>query len=66
MPVARGFFLHRKAFGIDLLSVIWSSGVSGRVPNVRKFMEKQSGPESLSVISLVSAVEGCPLSGAPL
>ena len=33
-----------------------------RVPNVRKPMEKQSGPKSLSVISQVSAVEGCPLS----
>ena len=29
-------------------------------------MEKQSGPENLSVISQVSAVEGCPLSGVPL
>ena len=29
-------------------------------------MEKQSGPKSLSVISPVSAVEGCPLSGVPL
>ena len=29
-------------------------------------MEKQSGPKSLSVISQVSAVEGCPLSGVPL
>ena len=29
-------------------------------------MEKQSGPESFFVISQVSAVEGCPLSGFPL
>ena len=29
-------------------------------------MEKQSGPESFSVISQVSAVEGYPLSGVPL
>ena len=29
-------------------------------------MEKQSGPGNLSVISQVSAVEGCPLSGVSL
>ena len=31
-----------------------------------KFMEIQSGHSELSVISQVSAVEGCPLSGVPL
>ena len=29
-------------------------------------MEKRSGLSELSVISCVSAVEGCPLSGVPL
>ena len=29
-------------------------------------MEKRSGLSELSVISWVSAIEGCPLSGAPL
>ena len=33
---------------------------------MQRSMEKQSGPEGLSVISWVSAVEGCPLSGVPL
>ena len=45
-------------------------GVAGyplfRVSNVLKSMEKQSGLSELSVISWVSAVEGCPLSGVPL
>ena len=31
-----------------------------------KSIEKQWGPESLSIMSQVSAVEGCPLSGVPL
>ena len=31
-----------------------------------KSMEMQSGHSELSVISQVSAVEGCPLSGVPL
>ena len=38
------------------------SGVS----DVLKSMEKRSGLSELSVISWVSAIEGCPLSGAPL
>ena len=38
----------------------------GGVLNVWKSVEKQSGPESLSIISQVSAVEGCPLSGVLL
>ena len=60
-------FLSRKAFGIDLLPVIRNSWVSVvGVPNVRKSMEKQLGPESLSVISQASAVKGCRLSGVPL
>ena len=39
-----------------------SSGVS----NVLKSMEIHSGLSELSVISQVSAVEGCPFSGVPL
>ena len=38
------------------------SGVS----NVLKSMAKRSGHSEMSVISWVSAVEGCPLSGVPL
>ena len=34
--------------------------------NILKSMEIQSGYSELSVISQVSAVEGCPLSGVPL
>ena len=34
--------------------------------NILKSMEIQSGHSELSVISQVSAVEGCPLSGVPL
>ena len=34
--------------------------------NILKSMEIQSGHSDLSVISQVSAVEGCPLSGVPL
>ena len=61
--LCEGFFLHGEAFGINLLSGVRCGGV----PNVRrKSMEKQSGPKSLSVISQVSAVEGCPLSGCLL
>ena len=34
--------------------------------HVLKSMEIQSGHSELSIISQVSAVEGCPLSGVPL
>ena len=34
--------------------------------NILKSMEIQSGHSELSVMSQVSAVEGCPLSGVPL
>ena len=34
--------------------------------NVLKSMEIQSGHSELSVVSQVSVVEGCPLSGVPL
>ena len=66
-PLCEGFFYMEKHLGsiyCPLYGVtrcpLW------RVPNVWKFMEKQSGPKSLFVISQVSAVEGCPLSGVPL
>ena len=45
--------------GEQKVSVIQSSGVL-------KSMEKQSGLSELSVISWVSPVEGCQLSGVPL
>ena len=51
-----------SAVGIDLLSVIRSSGVSV----VEGFRTYGSLWETLSVISQVSAVEGCPLGGVPL
>ena len=50
------------------LSVIRSSGVStiqGLLIKVLKSMEGQSGLPELSVISWMSAVQGCPLSGVP-
>ena len=43
------------------MSVIRNSGVSAV-----EAMEIQSGYSELSIISQVSAVEGCPLSGVPL
>ena len=50
------------------MSVIRNSGVSAVEGglNVLKSMEIQSGHSELSVISQVSAAEGCPLSGVPL
>ena len=50
------------------MSVIRNSGVSAAKGdlNILKSMEVQSGHSELSVISQVSAVEGCPLSGVPL
>ena len=70
MSIVRGFFLQGEAFWINLLSVIRSNEVSV-VEGFQMYgsliaMEKQSGPQSLSVILQVSAVEGCPLSGVPL
>ena len=70
MSIVRGFFLQGEAFGINLLSVIRSNEVSV-VEGFQMYrsliaMEKQSGPQSLSGILQVSAVEGCPLSGVPL
>ena len=50
------------------MSIIRNSGVSAveRGLNILKSMEIQSGHSELSVISQVSAVEGCPLSRVPL
>ena len=49
------------------MSVIWNSGVSAAEGVcILKSMEIQSGHSELSVISQVSAVEGCPLHGVPL
>ena len=47
------------------MTVIRSSRVSA-IQGFLKSMEKWSAHSELSVISWVSAVEGCPLSGAPL
>ena len=41
------------------------SAVEGGL-SILKSMEIQSGHSELSVISQVSAIEGCPLSGVPL
>ena len=63
-PLCEGFFLHGEAFGINLLSVIrcplW------RGSECKEVYGETIGTQSLSVISQVSAVEGCPLSGVPL
>ena len=50
------------------MSIIRNSGVSAveRGLNILKSMEIQSGHSELSVISQVSAIEGCLLSGVPL
>ena len=47
------------------MSVIQSSRVSA-IQGFLKSMEKRSGHSELFVISWVSTVEGCPLSGVPL
>ena len=50
--------------GLQKLSVIWNSGVSTvQKLQVLKGMEVQSG---LSELSVMSAVEGCPLGRVPL
>ena len=51
--------------GHKLVSVIRYSGESA-TEGVGMSMEIRSGHSELSVISQVSAVEGCPLSGIPL
>ena len=48
------------------LPLAHARGVINSGVNVLKSMEIQSGHSELSVISQVSAVEGCPLSGVPL
>ena len=54
--------------GPKSVSVIQTRGVSAieRFLNVSKSMEIQSGHSEMSVITQVSAVKGCPLSGVPL
>ena len=47
------------------MSIIRSSRVSA-IQGFLNSMEKRSGRSELFVISWVSAVEGCPLGGAPL
>ena len=57
------------SIGTKLVSVIQNSGVStveGFHGDVLKSMEIWSGHSEMSVITQVSAIEGCPLSGVPL
>ena len=63
-PLSGGFY-YRKWIDYCLLYGVVGVRYSG-VSDVSKSMEKQSGLSELSVISWVSAVEGCPLSGVPL
>ena len=55
--------------GTAKVFIIWSSEVSA-IHGLLKYMYlsewKQSGLFELSILSWVSAVDGCPLSGVPL
>ena len=63
-PLSGGFYYRKWIDHCPLYGVVGVrySGDS----DVSKSMEKQSGLSELSVISWVSAVEGCPLNGVPL
>ena len=64
-PLREVFFYGESAFGYCPLY-----GVAGcplwRGSERTEVYGKTTGPETLSVISQVSAVEGCPLGGVPL
>ena len=59
MSVERGFLVLRVCCPLYGVADVRYSGIS----DVLKSIEKRSGLSELSVISWVSAVEGCPLSG---
>ena len=68
MSVLTGvLFYCASSNGTKTVSVIWSSWPGG-VRNSGGFnvLKKRSGLSELSIISWVSAIEGCPLSGVPL
>ena len=60
----RSFAIAQAQMGPKLVSVIRNSGVSA-VEGLKSTVI-QSRHSEMSVISQVSAVEGCPLSGVPL
>ena len=69
VPYARSFAISQALMVPILVSIIWNSGVStveGASQNGLKSMEIQSRHSELSVLSQVSAVEGCLLSSVPL
>ena len=65
---ARSFVSAQAQMGPKLVSVIQNSGVSTPegVLSILKSMEIRSGHSEMSVVTQVSVVEGCLLSGVPL